>query len=360
MNNNMKGSKISLALSGGGTRAMAFHAGVIKFLAESQKLENISKISTVSGGSLLVSLIYEKSGWCWPDSKYYISTIYESIREDLCKKSLQNDMVLNLLNPINWKFIFSRANLLANILYEKWGVKIMLSDVPCYPEWSINGTTAETGRRFRFRHDSLGDYTLGYASTDDFLLSDAVSVSAAFPGGIGPYSLQTDKFRWLKSDWGDEKNIRNIELPYKKINIYDGGLYDNLGLEPFFEHGKQEPKENNETIICSDAGAPFKNDFDSMSLSPWRLKRITDIISEQSRALRVRTFVHYLLKNNSRGAYFGIANSEVRKEHEEISNFSINYSTSLKQFKFEDFDKIATHGYLIAKHISDKFNFNNK
>ena len=54
----MKKRNIGLALSGGGLRASIFHMGVLKYLAEKNKLEEISYISSVSGGSLLIGLIY--------------------------------------------------------------------------------------------------------------------------------------------------------------------------------------------------------------------------------------------------------------------------------------------------------------
>ena len=54
----MKKRNIGLALSGGGFRASIFHMGVLKYLAEKNKLEEISYISSVSGGSLLIGLIY--------------------------------------------------------------------------------------------------------------------------------------------------------------------------------------------------------------------------------------------------------------------------------------------------------------
>ena len=52
---------IYLALSGGGTRAMAFHLGVLKCLAAENVLDRVKKISTVSGGSLLIGLLLKKS-----------------------------------------------------------------------------------------------------------------------------------------------------------------------------------------------------------------------------------------------------------------------------------------------------------
>ena len=44
--------KIGLALSGGGFRATIYHLGVLARLAEQNRLEEVTFISTVSGGSL--------------------------------------------------------------------------------------------------------------------------------------------------------------------------------------------------------------------------------------------------------------------------------------------------------------------
>ena len=61
----MKKRNIGLALSGGGFRASIFHMGVLKYLAEKNKLEEISYISSVSGGSLLIGLIYSLNNNKW-------------------------------------------------------------------------------------------------------------------------------------------------------------------------------------------------------------------------------------------------------------------------------------------------------
>ena len=59
---------IALALSGGGIRAMAFHLGVLKRMAELDLLERVARISTVSGSSLLMGLVYRSNDFCWPTS----------------------------------------------------------------------------------------------------------------------------------------------------------------------------------------------------------------------------------------------------------------------------------------------------
>ena len=49
--------KLAIALSGGGVRASVFHLGVLSRLAIDDLLENITFISTVSGGTLVTGLI---------------------------------------------------------------------------------------------------------------------------------------------------------------------------------------------------------------------------------------------------------------------------------------------------------------
>ena len=58
----MKGTKIGLALSGGGSRAIAFHLGCLRALHELDILDNIKVISTVSGGSVIGALYAAHQG----------------------------------------------------------------------------------------------------------------------------------------------------------------------------------------------------------------------------------------------------------------------------------------------------------
>src|SRR3954466_11403484 len=104
---------IALALSGGGIRAMVFHLGVLRFMAERGLLEATTRISSVSGGSLVVGLIFNKAGMRWPGSAEYLSTVYPALRAKLCARSLQWGALRQLANPLNLRFLLSRANLLA-------------------------------------------------------------------------------------------------------------------------------------------------------------------------------------------------------------------------------------------------------
>ena len=193
---------IALALSGGGIRAMVFHLGVLRHLAERGLLETVERISTVSGGSLLVGLLFQQNGLRWPTSERFLTHSFPALREALCARSLQWGAIRQLRNPLNWRSLLSRANLLALALRHEWQVQGELADLPKVPEWSINGTTAENGKRFRFKREDIGDYTLGYASAARFPLANALAVSAAFPGGFGPLALDARRFEWYKRQWG--------------------------------------------------------------------------------------------------------------------------------------------------------------
>jgi NTE family protein len=337
-------SKIALVLSGGGIRAMVFHLGVLKFLAEKNSFERVSRISTVSGGSLIVGLIYQEASLKWPSSATFINTVYPTLKQKLCHRSMFLGAFRRLLNPLNFRFILSRANLLALTLKKEWGINSCLGDLPSNPEWSINGTTAESGKRFRFKRANFGDYMTGYANSQSFPLSNALAVSAAFPGGFGPLAIKTSDYTWVKREhWNDSELAKPINLNFKNLHVYDGGVYDNLGLEPYFDSGKNESKIDG-AIIVSDAGAPLTQGFNWSALNPWRLKRVTDIMSDQSRSLRVRSFTSFIVNNNP-GAYLYIA----ELPESDGSKFSSTFPTTLRKLSLIEFDILSNHGYAVAQ-----------
>ena len=80
--------RIGLALSGGGYRAAVFHLGVLSYMAENDLLENVTHISTVSGGSIVMGLIYKLNGYKFPTSKEYLENVHNQAIEFLSKSTL--------------------------------------------------------------------------------------------------------------------------------------------------------------------------------------------------------------------------------------------------------------------------------
>ena len=361
---------IGLALSGGGTRAMAFHAGVIRYLAEVGVLQHVNHISSVSGGSLLVGLILNSSGWKWPTAVEYRTAALPYIRQMLTEKDLALHAIQRLIRPANWRYMLSRANIIADAIEHLWSIDARLADLPDEPVWSVNATTSETGRRFRFKQTAGGDYELGYADAAEFKVAHAMAVSAAYPGVIGPFVIEVNRYEWRKrDDWDLPKEAeQTIAPPFANLHLYDGGIYDNLGTEPLFDSGKQCAKEGTDFILVSDAGAPLRQ-IGPAWFRPFRLKRVADIIGEQTRALRVRSFVNFLLNHPGDGAYIQIgaqaekklrsygrqnaAAAELLLRDQWLSGSDVarvaGYRTTLRQMDKADFDLIEQHGYETAK-----------
>src|SRR5689334_7900849 len=132
-------------------------------MASQGALERVRHVSTVSGGSLFMGLLFHRSEMRWPTSPHYLAKTLPAIRQDLTGCSLSGRALARLIVPWNWRFLLSRANLVAKTIEGCWGITAALEQLPSSPEWSINGTTAETGRRFRFKAGKIGDYELGYA-----------------------------------------------------------------------------------------------------------------------------------------------------------------------------------------------------
>jgi NTE family protein len=347
---------IALALSGGGIRAIVFHLGVLRLLAERRLLEHVRRISTVSGGSLLVGLMLQENGIRWPSSEQFLATMYPSLREKLCHRSLQWGAVRQLRKPSNLRFIFSRANLLALAIEKEWNVRSKLSELPTTPEWSINGTTAENGKRFRFKQGNIGDYQLGYAAPGNFPLASALAVSAAFPGGFGPLRLNAKDFDWRKRQWNAPVDTEeSVDIGHKALHLYDGGVYDNLGLEPFFDAGQGKTKHPGSVIIVSDAGRPLPSGFSFLALNPFRLKRLADIMADQAHALRVRTFSNYLQQSPGRGAFIYIGTPIEAELPCKSATFASSFPTTLRRIDLLEFDLLADHGYRVAKQVEQVY-----
>lgn len=354
--------KIGLALSGGGIRATVFHLGVLKWMAENNMLEDIVRISTVSGASLGIGLIYSHNNYTWPTSSEYLSLVLPKIQKIILGNDIQNIMLRALIiSPWWWN---KKVNLLAKMLEKHWGISGKISDLGKNPLWYINCTTFETGKRFRFSQDRMGDYQTGFVENPKISLADAIASSAGFPVFIGPYKLRTDRYLWVKSsyakkDWAPPKD--------KFVHLWDGGVYDNLGLESIYklDQGGCLSEGANYLIVSNASGligyTKRKNGFSGANL-----KRLLDIAMDQVGALRNRNVMDYI-KRTQNGVYFKIGNStEFIAEASGVSGnlkeqliaqcmstdeaIKVrNYPTTLSKPSKSNFDLILQHGYEVAK-----------
>ena len=350
---------------------MAFHCGVMRWLAERHCLNDVSHISSVSGGSLVTGLVFRFANWEWPSDEAYCTDIEPKIRAQLTQSSLQCAAIWALIRPNNWRYLLSRANVLSKTIAHQWDIGVRLSDLPAQPVWSLNGTTAENGRRFRFKRTECGDYEIGYADAEEFKVSDAMAVSAAFPIGVGPFVVRTSNFVWRKRKVWDDPPCSAVEVtpPFPRLHLYDGGVYDNLGMEPLFDIGSRTFKGDVNSIVVSDGGMSLARIPPGWVLNPFRIKRIADIALDQTRALRIRVLVNFLQTQLGNGLYLQLG----AQAQDHIERYSTNnpqaasallkYSwldrkevslaaaeaTSLQRLTTEAFDRLERHGYETAR-----------
>ena len=245
--------RIGLALSGGGVRALSFHLGVVARLAADSLLESVSMLSTVSGGSLATGLIYSQSGNRWPASDEYLRHVLPAAKQLLTSSNLEHAYIIRRIRQ-PWRLGRGRATYLADSISRLWGVTGSLRELPTAPRWAINATTYETGKSWRFSHQRMGDYTVGYVEQPDFPVAQAISASAAFPGLIGPLTLRPKDFKW--SAYAGSQLKSGAPAPdFEKLTLWDGGIYDNLGVEALLKTGAGPATLRDEInyLIVSDA-----------------------------------------------------------------------------------------------------------
>ncbi|MCL2841388.1 MAG: patatin-like phospholipase family protein [Defluviitaleaceae bacterium] len=319
--------RIGLALSGGGIRAAIFHLGVLHYLADRKYFRNITSISSVSGASLCIGAIFAINGNTWPSEKDFLNHVKEDVRKLIIEKNIQASSLMQL--PIHPAYWHNRVLLLSHMLTERWGITGNLQNLPPFPFWEINCTNFETGKPFRFRRDYMGDVSTGYVQKPTIPIADMIAASAAFPVLIGPYILNTDGMRFTKDKAGSQD-----EMPIKNhYALWDGGVYDNLGVEALHKIGKGLDKEI-DFLIVSNASASIGTQ--ERGRPSQNLKRLLDIAMSQVDALRAREFESTVV-NRGHGRYI------------KIGHPAQDYPTTLNSPTPENFEMIFNHGYDCAK-----------
>ena len=122
---------------------------------------NVEFISSVSGGSFAVGLVFASAGSRWPDSDEYLRNVVPKCLSLLTTRNVQAAYVIkSLLRP--WRLVSERASVLGGALESHWGITGSLSDLPVTPQWMNNATRYQTGKNWRFQRELMGDYQTQY------------------------------------------------------------------------------------------------------------------------------------------------------------------------------------------------------
>ena len=291
----------ALCLSGGGFRAALFHAGALRRLNQLRLLSRVRTVSSVSGGSIASALLAS----VWPrltrdgDVFTNLEALFEQPLRAFCARNVRNRPLLwGRLDPRNWprllSAIFSATDLLA-AEYERLVGSIRLSALPAHPRFVFCAANLQTGVNFELSATSIGDYVLGYSEPGPFTLAEAVAASSSFPFAFPPLVRELDLDAFTG---GDPRAMATGFRPGPRIALTDGGVYDNMGLEPAWK--------THEVVLVSDGGSPFEIRARARTWLVPRLQRSFQVVANQALAVRKRWLVSAYLRGVYRGAYWGL------------------------------------------------------
>src|SRR2546425_1249227 len=111
---------IGLALSGGGSRAMAFHLGCLRALDDLGILDRVGVLSTISGGSVIGALYAYTPRLPFPE--------FESLLRVQLRRGFQGRIALELAKPSNAlacvaSFLASKIDGLGRMIHWKTGLR---------------------------------------------------------------------------------------------------------------------------------------------------------------------------------------------------------------------------------------------
>jgi len=276
--------RIGIALSGGGSRAMAFHLGCLRALDGIGLLEKARVLSTVSGGSVIGAMYAVHEG-DFPSLERRVRSV---LRVGFVKPAIRTAFTTAegwkavvcfglLLAAWLWLLPFRAGAFLARALggdrqgdapaaRERWLPRRFSSRTTilrrAFDDELFHGKTLgslrrdgprlvavaaelRTGSAFYFGRAEAGSWRFGKMDPAKVPVAQAVAASAAYPLLL-PALDEHVAFR-----------RRDGSLATERVTLADGGVYDNLGLSPLWPGRDREVSvfvEDVDTIIVCRAG----------------------------------------------------------------------------------------------------------
>lgn len=283
---------IALCLSGGGYRAMLFHCGALWRLNEAGLLPKLERISSVSGGSMASGALalawnrldFDQDGVGRGFHQAFLTPVRRLAGRTIDVWAI----VLGILLPGSigiWYARLLKRDLLGSAT---------LQDLPDRPRFVINATNLQSAVLWRFSKPYMRDYRVGEIRAPRTGLATAVAASAGFPPLLSPTTLHP-----AESDWTPGSGMDLQQPSYTTtIELADGGVYDNLGLETAWKRYR--------TILISDGGGHVAGRADVPRDWARQTMRVLNVIDSQVRALRKRQAIDGFKRGDRTGTYWGI------------------------------------------------------
>lgn len=283
----LRSRPIGLCLSGGGSRAMAFHLGCLRALYIRGTLSKVDVVSTVSGGSVIGAM------YAYSDDTFegFEIRVREALERGFVKSIARHLLVSPIaLQVLGTKIIAGTTAFGTSVLrhgvglierllprssrasrtlagriqppLRRWasrttafeaalesrlfGTRLLSSKRRGDINVVINACELRTGTAFRFGNRETGSWRFGTLGDNDATVALAVAASAAYPALLPA----------IDRCFGFVPRSGGVAAKHRVI-LTDGGVYDNLGVT-CMEPGRDAAYSTNvftpEYIICCDAG----------------------------------------------------------------------------------------------------------
>jgi NTE family protein len=267
-------SGVGLSLSGGGYRAMLFHAGALWRLNEAGWLAKLDRVSCVSGGSIAGAVL----ALHWEDLDFDPRGRASNFRREVVDRLFELpgrrlDVRVVLTSIFTGR---SAAARLARAYRGRLFGDATLGDLPTHPRFVFNTTNLLSGTRWSFASGAVTGGSGRGVSDRSILVGDAVAASSAFPPFLSPL------------------RPRMTNRPV----LTDGGVYDNMGLDETWKHCR--------CVLISDGGKHLEPKDHVRTFWIVQSLRTGHVVDNQVRALRKRQAVTSYEQGQREGAYWGI------------------------------------------------------
>lgn len=269
---------IGLGLSGGGYRAAVFHLGTLIRLNEAGLLPRLRTVSSVSGGSIVAALLGLRWGRLTFDERGVSPDLDREVVQPLLGFTRRG---IDARAVLTSGFIPGLVSRRVQRAYRPLFDDKTVGDLPAGgsgPEVVLTATNLSTGALFRFSARGVGDFrrrpedtSEGFFQAPGIPLVTAVAASSAFPPVLSPCTV-------------DLSGYASARGAQRTVHLTDGGIYDNLGLEPLAGSAHK-------VVLASDGGAPFTVKANPARGYLFGLVHVLKVVDLQVRKLRRRQLV---------------------------------------------------------------------
>jgi NTE family protein len=269
---------------------MLFHLGALWRLNELKYLPALSRISSVSGGSITAGVLGHK----WGRLAFSDGVATRFGVEVVAPLRALASRTLDVGDALKGLFLPGTA---ADHVADSYRTLLFghstLQDLPDAPRFVINATNVQSGVLWRFSKPYMWDWRVGKVANPTSTgrrHRRLVSVSASAVAGAAAAAGQR-----LRPGTGADLQ----KPPFTEdVFLADGGVYDNLGLETVWKEY--------DTVLVSDGGSATAPD--PAPHTDWLrfTQRVIDLIDNQVRSLRKRQVIASYTSGDRHGTYWGI------------------------------------------------------